>query len=1823
MPTFVTNDVYVVEGDSGTTDAVFTLKLYLPSTQPVTVSYSTVNFSAIAGQDYVATSGSVTFQPGETVKQIAVPIIGDLAAESGTESFGLNLIGSGGSTDRTSVRGWIAANDSTTPLPSLTITDATVTEGTSGDTPVQLTVGLSAPSTQTVTVTYFTSGGTAFYSPGPVAFDYDQVNQTTLTFSPGQTTKTITINVNGDTIDEGNEYFFVNLYAASGAQIAKSAGQITILEDDFAALTITDVNVAEGDAGNAYAVFTVGLTNPSTRALSVDYASADDTAAAGDDYSAVSGTLSFNPGQTATQKIVVPVLGDTLAEQNESFVVSLLNAINAGIADGQGVGTIVNDEGPRLTIGDVSVIEGNAGTANAVFTVSLLEASGQTVTVNYATAGGTANTGSDFTTTSGTLIFAPGVTTQSFNVPVNGDATDELDESFFVNLTGASGAFLADAQAVGTIVDDDTARASINDASSAETVGAYAQFTITLSNPSNRYVTVIFGSRDGTAVQDASDYDGVAHSVLFTPGETSKTLNVYANFDRVDELDETFFVNLTDFVNASAGDAQGVGTIIDDDTANITVSDAWVTEGNTGTANAGFTVTLSTTSDRSVTVNYATADNSATAPGDYTATSGTVTFAPGQTSQTIAVAAKGDTVDEANETFWLNLTGSTNAPIIDNQAIGTITDDDTAYMNIADATVTEGDSGTVNANFSVTLTTASASTVTVNYATASPAVGNAATASVDYQTTSGTLTFAPGVTQLTVPVPVNGETLDEVNEIFHVNLTGVANATLLDNQGLGTIADDDTSAIRINDVAIAEGNTGTSNALFTVTLSTANSRTVTVAYATADGTAVAGPDYDAASGTVSFAPGETSKTVTVVVRGDTLDESNEDFLVNLANPTNAVIADSQGIGTIQDDDTASLAVSDVVVTEGNAGTVNAVFTVSLTSPSAVPITVDYATADGTAKADSDYQATGGPLTFAPGETSKQVTVQVNGDTLDETTETFFVNLSGASAPITDNQGTGFVIDDDTARANIGNASVTEGHSGTVNIVFDVTLTTTADHPIGVFYNTANGGANPATAGTDYQAANTSITIPTGQTTGQITVVVFGDKLDELDETFLVVISPNMAGSQGTGTGIIVDDDSVPVALDDAYSTNEDTPLTVNSPGVLGNDSDSDGDSITAVLVSGPSHGSLSLKADGSFTYVPVANYNGSDSFTYKASDGTNNSVAATVTLTINSVNDAPVAAGDSYSTDENATLNVGASGVLANDTDADGDAMTAVLVSGPAHGSLMLNANGSFTYTPAANYNGSDSFTYRADDGQADSNVATVALTINAVNDVPVAANNSYATNEDNALEVSSPGVLGNDIDADGDALTAVLVSGPAHGSLTLNANGSFTYTPAANYNGGDSFTYKANDGQADSNVATVALTINAVNDAPVADAGPDQGANEGATVLFDGSGSSDDDGDSLTYSWDFGDGNTAGGVAPSHAFADNGTYAVTLTVDDGQGGTSSDTLTVNIANVAPTASLSGAGTGVRGQTRTFTLGASDPSSVDQAAGFTFTINWGDGNIETVTGLDGTLANHVFATTGTFTVTVTARDKNGGTSGSVQQSIAIKAVDLQGTVLAIGGTSGIDKIAVTPNDKLGNLKVTIGGASQGIFGPPLSQIQVYGQAGNDTIELVSKKITSVGYYVTVNAVLFGGVGNDNVDASGSIANNVLSGGDGADTLTGGGGRDVLLGGAGVDILRGGGGDDVLIGNPTDFDASLAALNALIAEWGRIDANYNTRSNRLRGLEPGGLNGAYLLSNSTIHNDAAIDQLYGEAGLDLFFYTSSGSNTDKLNDLAAGETAVPL
>ena len=336
--------------------------------------------------------------------------------------------------------------------------------------------------------------------------------------------------------------------------------------------------------------------------------------------------------------------------------------------------------------------------------------------------------------------------------------------------------------------------------------------------------------------------------------------------------------------------------------ASLSVGDLTVTEGSSGTTNATFTVTLSPAASGTVTVNYATANGTATAGTDYTATSGTLTFAAGQTSKTVAVPVLGDTAIEADETLTFNLSSASGAAVSRATATATITNDDIPTLSINDVTVTEGNAGTVAAVFTATLSAASSQAVTVNFATAN----GTATAGSDYVAQSGNLSFTAGQTTKTVSVTVNGDTAVEPNETFVVNLTAPSGATLADAQGQGTITNDDTAVtlptLSINDVTVTEGNSGTTTANFTVTLSAASASTVTASFATANGTAAAGSDYVAQTGTLSFTAGQTTRPISITVNGDTTVEANETFVVNLSSPSGATLADAQGQGTITNDD---------------------------------------------------------------------------------------------------------------------------------------------------------------------------------------------------------------------------------------------------------------------------------------------------------------------------------------------------------------------------------------------------------------------------------------------------------------------------------------------------------------------------------------------------------------------------------------------------------------------------------------------------------------------------------------------------------------------------------------------------------------------------------------------------------------------------------------------------------------------------------------------------------------------------------------------------------
>ncbi|NOT53740.1 MAG: hypothetical protein HOP18_03965 [Deltaproteobacteria bacterium] len=562
----------------------------------------------------------------------------------------------------------------------LSINNVTKAEGNSGTTAFDFTVTLSAAAASNVTVTYATANGTAV-TPG----DYTAIPATVLTFAPGQTSKSVRVAVAGNTTVEPTETFVVNLSAPSGATLADGQGLGTITNDDSTALRITDVIATEGNAGTKDFVFTVTLSNPSATPVTVTYATANGTAIAPGDYAALAPTvLTFTPGQTS-KLVRVNVVGDTTVEPNETFLVNLSAPSGATLADGQGRGTILNDDGSLLRITDVITTEGNVGNKNFVFTVTLLPAAATNVTVNCVTANGTAVAPADYIAGTTPLTFTPGQTLKTCTVPVVGNSAPtgiEPNETFFVNLTNVVGpATLFDGQGLGTILNDDGPVLSINNVTVTEgnTGTSNFNFLVTLSPAATTNVTVNCVAANGTATAPG-DYTAGTTALTFTPGQTFKTCTVPVVGDGVVELNETFFVNLTSPVGATIidPDFRGIGTILNDEGPRLRITDVTLTEGNAGTKSFNFLVTLSPAAATNVTVNCVRANGTAVAPGDYTAGTTALTFTPGQTSKTCTVLVVGDAAVEPTETFFVNLTSPVGATIfdVDFRGIGTITNDD-------------------------------------------------------------------------------------------------------------------------------------------------------------------------------------------------------------------------------------------------------------------------------------------------------------------------------------------------------------------------------------------------------------------------------------------------------------------------------------------------------------------------------------------------------------------------------------------------------------------------------------------------------------------------------------------------------------------------------------------------------------------------------------------------------------------------------------------------------------------------------------------------------------------------------------------------------------------------------------------------------------------------------------------------------------------------------------------------------------------------------------------------------------------------------------------
>jgi hypothetical protein len=447
-------------------------------------------------------------------------------------------------------------------------------------------------------------------------------------------------------------------------------------------LSIGDVSVAEGNAGTKLATFTVSLSAASTLPVGFDLATVDGTATAGSDYFARTLSGQSIPAGQTSKTIAITLSGDTAIEANETFKVNLSHPVNATVADAQAIGTILNDDGPTLSIADVAVVEGNSGTRLATFTVKLSQASTSPVTYNIATQPGTGTAGTDYLARSLTGEAIPaGQTGKTFTVTINGDTAVEANEIFSVKLGGAQGATELDPWATGTILNDDGPTVSVTDVQVAEGASGnvVAQFLVKLSQAAAMPVNFSISTADGTATAASGDFIARSINGSIPAGSLQVSFPVNVKGDTAVEANETFVANLSNVTGATVFDGQGTAKILNDDGTYLTIADVATTEGNSGTKTLTFTVALSQPTTAPVYFNIATSDGTATAAGnDYVARTLTGQSIPaGMTAKVFGVSIKGDAAVEASETFKVTATRiSGPATILDPQATGTITNDD-------------------------------------------------------------------------------------------------------------------------------------------------------------------------------------------------------------------------------------------------------------------------------------------------------------------------------------------------------------------------------------------------------------------------------------------------------------------------------------------------------------------------------------------------------------------------------------------------------------------------------------------------------------------------------------------------------------------------------------------------------------------------------------------------------------------------------------------------------------------------------------------------------------------------------------------------------------------------------------------------------------------------------------------------------------------------------------------------------------------------------------------------------------------------------------------
>ncbi|MDE2813874.1 MAG: hypothetical protein OXM01_12650, partial [Gemmatimonadota bacterium] len=840
------------------------------------------------------------------------------------------------------------------------------------------------------------------------------VTSTTLTFTPAnwRTAQIVTVTAAHDADADANDSVTIHHAVSGGDYGAVTAPSVvvTILEDD-ATIRIADAAAMEGDGEMAFAV---RLSAADIQTMTVDWTTADGTAIAGTDYEAATGTLTFSP-LTTVQTIRVPIIDDDLDETAETFTVTLSNS-SVAIADGEATGVITDDDLPvvNVTTDLAEVVEGEtiAFTLTRIgdLTVPL------TVPVRVTDRGSFLADGAPTKAT-----FAANAATTTLMMATDDDERDEADGAVTATITsGATHRVGEAASATVQVIDNDVLGVSVAPTALMIREGNSDSYMVVLDAEPTADVTV--------AVQVPEDAEVAVDKTELTftdeNWQQAQTVTVTAAQDTDAVADDT--VVLTHAVSGGNYDtvtaASVAVTILEDDTPALSVAHARASEGDGMIA---FTVRLDLVSDQTVTVDYTTATGTATEGRDYETTTGTLTFPALETEQTIRVPIIDDDIDEVAETLRLVLINASNATITDGGTIGVITDNDVrgAIATPTALTVDEGDS----TSYTVVLTSEPTADVTV-------AVQVPVDADIAVDETELTFTAEDWNQAQTVTVAATQDAdavADDLVVLTHVVSGGDYGSVTVASVAV-TILEDDTPALSVADAVASEGD---GEMAFVVGLSTASSQTVTVEYATVDGTASAGTDYEETIGILTFSALETEQTIRVPIIDDDLDEAAETFTVALGNASNAIVEDGEALGEIADNDlpVISLTADAAAVEEGETIAFTLMRIGDLTVSLTVPVDV---TERGSFLADEVPTE----ATFAVDAATTTLLVATDNDEHDEVDGAVTATITSDTTHRAgeSNSATVLVTDNDERGVTVTPTELTvdEGGSGSYTMVLD-------------------------------------------------------------------------------------------------------------------------------------------------------------------------------------------------------------------------------------------------------------------------------------------------------------------------------------------------------------------------------------------------------------------------------------------------------------------------------------------------------------------------------------------------------------------------------------------------------------------------------------------------------------------------------------------------------------------------------------------------------------------------------------------------------------------